>query len=404
MTDTSPPTSQCLSPQSPQLIKEIIKILLVFGYLGVISFGGPTAHLGFFQRELIERRQWLTTNQFVQLVALCQIIPGPTSSQVGMALGYFRGGFAGSFAAWLGFTLPSAIMLTVFALWATSINTAYGGLIHGLKLAACAVVLLAVIQMAQNMCSTKRHGLIAIVIAGCAAFTPLGQWHIVLILLAAGVGLAAFRQQSFELPQMTVAYSMTFATLCLLIFLSVLGLVSFLSIHGVAGFLGVFYRASSLVFGGGHVVLPLLQQDMTHYHVDADQFLMGYGFIQALPGPLFNIAAYLGASAYPEHPIVMAAASVMAIFLPAALVLYAILGLNQHMSRFKGLTAALQGIHAAVVGILAAALVPMYSNSILQWQDIIVLSIAFVMLYKKWLPVSVVVLLCAGWGLLYSAI
>lgn len=381
----------------PLSILEIFRIFLI---LGCVAFGGPTAHLGYFQRMLVDQRRWLTQSEYTQLIALCQIIPGPTSSQVGMALGYWRGGWWGSLAAWVGFTLPSAVIMAGLAMGLQrGVQLQENGLQHGLHLAACAVVLLAIWQMARPVQQDWRAMAIAIVTGVLAATTLLGQWHIVLILLAGVAGLLFYSGRQFQPINLRLGYPRWIAWGCLLGFAGLLVLAILWSASGQpTGFLATFYQASSLVFGGGHVVLPLLQQHLTHYPITESQFLTGYGLIQAMPGPLFNIAAYLGATAYPDQPVVMALLAVVAIFLPAALILFAVLRAAPLLQRYPRLRQGLQGVNAAVIGLLAAAVLPLLIHTIQDWQDVLIIGLAIMVLYLNRLPVVIVVVLCALYG------
>lgn len=375
------------------------RIFRLFFYLGWISFGGPAAHLGLFQREIIEKRQWLTLEQYVQLVALCQIIPGPSSSQVGMALGYYRGGFAGSCAAWLGFTFPSALMMfSVAMLHGNTIGGDWQGIGHGLKLVACAIVTVAVIQMTQAMGKDWQSYAIIALIVGLILVTPLVQWPVVLIVIAALAGMLLFRYKHFASISLQVDYSKSCAVVCLSVFL--IGLVGSLLYTETdsIGFLAVLYQASSLVFGGGHVVLALLQQELLHYPLSPEQFLIGYGMIQAMPGPLFNIAAYLGAATYPTSPYMMAFAAVIAIFLPAALVLFGVLRFANTLQHYPKARQALHGINVGVIGLLIGALISMFNLTVTHFQDIAVLIIAIGLLLWRRLPVTMIVLLCMIYG------
>ncbi|HNM39826.1 MAG TPA: chromate efflux transporter, partial [Giesbergeria sp.] len=338
-------------------------VFLVFLRLGLTSFGGPVAHLGYFREELVVRRRWLSERNYADLVALCQFLPGPASSQVGMALGLARAGYPGALAAWLGFTLPSAVALILFALglahWGDAVPA---GLLHGLKVVAVAVVAQAVWGMARSLCpDAPRISLMAV--AACAVLWWSSAWAQVLVLaLAALVGLwmlAPGQGAAHEPLPIPVGRRAGMAWLALFVAL-LLGLPWAAAVfpHATLAVADAFYRAGSLVFGGGHVVLPLLQAELVPTGwVDQDTFLAGYGAAQAVPGPLFTFAAFVGASLQMGPQGVWGAlVCLLAIFAPSFLLVAGALPFWEGLRAHPRMQAALAGINAAVAGLLVAAL------------------------------------------------
>jgi chromate transporter len=387
------------------------EVFLAFLKLGLTSFGGPIAHLGYFRNELVIRRKWISEEGYADLVALCQFLPGPASSQVGFALGLLRGGFAGAFAAWTAFTLPSAILLVAFAMAAPAFGgSAGGGLLHGLKIVAVAVVAQAVWGMARNLTPDKERASIALAAVLIVVFVPSAIGQIMAIAAGAIAGLWFCRREmastthhvSFRVPRWI-------GLLCLACFFALLGLSPILS--AVSGSQGVtlfsaFYRSGSLVFGGGHVVLPLLQAEVVNTGwVNADAFLAGYGAAQAVPGPLFTFAAYLGAVIGPApYGLAGAAIALVAIFLPGLLLLVGTLPFWDSFRRYPLAQAAMRGASAAVVGILATALYnPVWTSAILRPYDFAAALVGFVLLVAWKAPPWVVVVLMglAGIGLAF---
>jgi chromate transporter len=383
------------------------RIFLVFLRLGLTSFGGPIAHLGYFRDEFVIRRRWLAEQDYADLVALCQFLPGPASSQVGMALGLSRAGYAGAFAAWAGFTLPSALMLILLAQGIElSGQFVPPGVWHGLKVVAVAVVAQAVWGMGRSLC-TDALRMTLMVGAACVALWFPGAWGQLGIIVAAGLlGMMVFRP---ALPPATealaVGISRRAGIVWLALFFVLLGglpLLRGLWPNHVVAMTDAFYRAGALVFGGGHVVLPLLQAEVVpRGWVGMDVFLAGYGAAQAVPGPLFTFAGFLGASMR-EAPSgwVGGLICVAAIFLPAFLL---VAGALPFWARLRGhvrTRAALAGVNAAVVGLLLAALYqPLWTSAILSPKDFGLALVALVTLIAWKQPPWRVVLGCglAGW-------
>ena len=386
-------------------------VFLVFLRLGLTSFGGPVAHLGYFREELVVRRRWLSERNYADLVALCQFLPGPASSQVGMALGLARAGYPGALAAWLGFTLPSAVALILFALglahWGDAVPA---GLLHGLKVVAVAVVAQAVWGMARSLCpDAPRISLMAV--AACAVLWWSSAWAQVLVLaLAALVGLwtlAPGQGAAHEPLPIPVGRRAGMAWLALFVAL-LLGLPWAAAVfpHATLAVADAFYRAGSLVFGGGHVVLPLLQAELVPTGwVDQDTFLAGYGAAQAVPGPLFTFAAFLGASLQMGPQGVWGAlVCLLAIFAPSFLLVAGALPFWEGLRAHPRMQAALAGVNAAVVGLLVAALYqPVWTSAIHTPQDVALALLAGVALMAWKLPPWLVVAASAGAGLWLGA-
>lgn len=346
------------------------EVFLAFLKLGLTSFGGPIAHLGYFREELVARRRWLDDHAYADLVALCQFLPGPTSSQVGFSLGLMRAGWLGALSAFLGFTLPSALILLLFALAAPAIGGAVGtGALHGLKIVAVAIVAQAVWGMARNLCPDRERATIAVVAVALMAFVPGSFGMLGAIALGALAGLVFCREEIRPVSgHVAVPVSRWAAGAAMLLFLVLLLVLPLLAEQSQAlAVIDRFYRAGALVFGGGHVVLPLLDAEVVRGGwVTHDAFLAGYGAAQAVPGPLFTFAAYLGAVLGPEpHGILGAGLALLAIFLPGFLVLIGILPFwDQFRTKSIG-QSLMRGANAAVVGILAMALYsPVFTSAI----------------------------------------
>jgi chromate transporter len=384
------------------------ELFFVFLRLGLTSFGGPVAHLGYFRGEVVERRRWLDEHAYADLVGLCQFLPGPASSQVGMAIGLSRGGILGAIAAFLGFTLPSAILLVLFALGLARFGNAIGGAwLHGLKIVAVAVVAQALWGMGKALAPDAKRATLAVGAAAVVSLAPTGAGQIGVIVAGALIGWA-FLRSDLALPQSSLPVPLkrsTGAVLLAAFFLLLIGLPAAAQGSGnyVLELFDGFYRAGALVFGGGHVVLPLLQAIVVpRGWVSNDAFLAGYGAAQAVPGPLFTFAAYLGAiSSRTPAGWTGAAIAVAAIFLPAFLLVAGILPFWEGLRRHAGIKRAMLGINAAVVGILLAAFYhPVWTSAILGAADFSLAAAAFLLLvFWKWPPWLVVVLAAAVTGI-----
>ncbi len=386
------------------------EVFTAFLKLGVTSFGGPIAHLGYFRDELVLRRKWIDEAGYADLVALCQFLPGPASSQVGFALGLLRAGPLGALAAWTAFTLPSAILLLLFAMVAASIEGPVGtGLLHGLKIVAVAVVAQAVWGMAKSLAPDRQRASIALVGIICVVFVAGAFGQILALALGAIAGLCfcrseAARQAShlaFRVPK-SVGYIALATFALLLAFLPVFAAMA--GSQGLSLF-DAFYRAGALVFGGGHVVLPLLQSAVVSTGwVTEDAFIAGYGATQAVPGPLFTFAAYLGAVVGPQpNGIAGAAIALVAIFLPGMLLLVGALPLWEGFRKHLLAQAAMRGANAAVVGILGAALYdPVWTSAIFMPKDFALALTGFILLTVWKTPPWIVVVICAIGGVLLA--
>ena len=381
-------------------------IFRVFLHLGLTSFGGPIAHLGYFRREFVERRQWLSESAYADLVALCQFLPGPASSQVGFAVGLSRGGLAGGLAAWAGFTLPSAVALMAFALGAGAISGPAGlGALHGLKVVAVAVVAQVVWGMARALCPDRERASIAVLATLVVFFAASSAGQIGAIVLGGALGLWLCREATASpAGALPVTVSRAVGGACLAVFFLLLaGLPVAVRLgagHAVEVF-EAFYRAGALVFGGGHVVLPLLQAAVVPPGwVSEGAFLAGYGAAQAVPGPLFTFAAYLGAVKAPvPNGVAGAVLCLVAIFLPGLLVLTGALPFWSAFRRRIWAQSAMRGVNAAVVGILLAALYsPVWTGAVLGPPDFALALVAFVLLAVWQAPPWMVVALSAAAG------
>ncbi len=337
-------------------LRSLAEIFLIFLKLGLTSFGGPVAHIGYFHQEFVARRKWLDERAYTDLVALCQFLPGPASSQVGMAIGFSRAGVWGALSAWLGFTLPSAVALVLFGSWFTSAGNGFqGGWINGLKIFAVAVVAKAVLSMSKSLCPDNYRRAIAVFAAAVAlSFQGIfGQ----LTVMAAGAlcGYLFFQpSRSGTDPSIVIYSNKKAAGTCLVIFFALLFLLPVLGMvygHYTVKLFDSFYRAGALVFGGGHVVLPLLQsQVVAPGWVSNDLFLAGYGAAQVVPGPLFTFAAYLGAvSSQSPSGWIGAAIALAAIFLPAFLLITGTLPFWEQLRRSKVMQGIMPGVNASVL-------------------------------------------------------
>ena len=375
-------------------------VFLVFLRLGLTSFGGPIAHLGYFRNEFVARRGWLGESEYAELIALCQFLPGPASSQVGMAIGLSRAGIGGAVAAWCGFTLPSAVLMILFALgltrWGAALPT---DALHGLKLVAVAVVAQAVWSMARMFCIDAARVLLAVAAALLVLWWPQAWVQVGVIVLGAAAGLALRRAGGpVNGEGLTVSLSMRTGLAMLALFLALLLLLPLAPQYCTSSDLRVFdafYRSGALVFGGGHVVLPLLQAEVVSPGwIGADEFLSGYGAAQAMPGPLFTFSAFLGA-AMSTGPGGWTGGllCLLAIFLPSFLLVLGVLPFWSRLRGQHGVQAALAGVNAAVVGLLLAALYdPLWSTAVRDWRDVAWVAVGVAALMWAKLPPWLVVL------------
>ena len=383
-----------------------LEVLLAFSKLGMSSFGGPIAHIGYFREEFVVRRRWLDEHAYADLVGLCQFLPGPASSQVGFSLGLMRAGYLGGLAAWTGFTLPSAIALVFFARGANALQGRLGtGLLHGLKLVAVAIVAQAVWGMARTLCPDRERATIAMVATLVILISASSGAQILAIALGGVAGLWLCRAAP-QAPtgHVSVPVSRPVGLAALAIFLLLLVALPVWRNLGASQGLALFeafYRSGALVFGGGHVVLPLLREAVVAPGwVSDDVFLAGYGAAQAVPGPLFTFAAYLGAVVTPPpHGSVGAALSLGAIFLPGMLALVGTLPFWDAFRRRVSAQAIMRGVSAAVVGLLGAALYhPVWTSSVETPADLGLALVGFVLLNVWRAPPLLVVVIGALGG------
>ncbi len=384
-----------------------LRILLVFLRLGLTSFGGPVAHLGYFRKEFVTRLRWIDEKGFADLVAIGQFLPGPASSQVGFALGVLRGGFKGGLAAWLGFTMPSAVVMLLAAYGVDVLSGQVGtALVHGLKLVAVAVVAQAVWGMANGLCPDWPRATLAILAAAALLLLPAAGTQIGVLLAGAAAGLALYGDAALSAPDAVLPFRVPRAAAVLALVLVPVLLVSWWLLATVTGshamaMVEAFYRAGLLVFGGGHVVLPLLERAMVPAGwISANDFLAGYGVAQAVPDPLFTLAAFLGAAQSPgPNGVLGGMLALVAVFLPGLLLMYGMLPFWDSLKSRRAVQAALMGVNATVVDVLLAALFsPIWISAVRSPADFAIVLLAFAALVLWRAPVLLVVVAtaCAG--------
>ncbi len=388
-----------------ELVVSPLEVLCVFTRLGLTSFGGPVAHIGYFRNEFVVRHKWLDEQSFADLVGLCQFLPGPASSQIGFSIGVMRAGYLGGLAAWAGFTLPSAIIMVLFAFGANALSGPIGtGVLHGLKLVAVAIVAQAVWGMARSLCPDRQRASIAVISTLVILFSVSSAAQIGVIVLGGLAGLWLCGGATAAVPGIIfvpvsrragVAFLITFVVL--LFGLPILRNV--VASADLAHF-EAFYRSGALVFGGGHVVLPLLREAfVTSGWISDNAFLCGYGAAQAMPGPLFTFAAYLGAVVTPTDSIGGAILGLIGIFIPGTLILLGTLPFWDTFRRRTSAQAIMRGVNAAVVGLLGAALYnPVWTSSVKTPSDFGLALLCFVLLTAWRSPPVVVVAISAVGG------
>jgi chromate transporter len=385
------------------------EVFAVFLRLGLTSFGGPVAHLGYYREALVIRRRWLDETAYADLVALCQFLPGPASSQVGFSLGVLRGnGLLGGLAAWFAFTMPSALIMFAFAIGAASFTGSIAeGFLHGLKLVAVAVVAQAVWGMAKSLTPDRTRAGIALAALAVVVLFPGSFAQVAAIVLGACAGLYFCREEAAsQSGRLNFPVTRLSGGIALGLFAGLLLLPSLLAATSGSQALALFdafYRSGALVFGGGHVVLPLLQAEVvTPGWVSNEAFLAGYGLAQAVPGPLFTFAAYLGAvTSVPPNGIAGATIALLALLLPGMLLVYGMLPFWDAMRVRPTAQAAMRGTNAAVVGILGAALYnPVWTSAVASQRDFALAVSGFLLLVVWKVPSWVVVVLLAGAGTL----
>lgn len=378
-----------------------IEIIKASTKLGLMSFGGPAAHIGYFREEYVKKRQWLDDKMYADLVALCQFLPGPASSQVGIAVGLMRGGMLGGILSWIGFTLPSVLILMAFAWLISSTGSFDSGWIKGLKIVAVAVVAHALLGMGKSLTPDKTRITLAMVAAVLTLLIPTAIGQIAVIVGAGFAGYTMYRKEKAPEP---ISMPLTFGkrtgivAWCIFFVLLIgLPLLRPFVQSSLFAIFDIFYRVGSIVFGGGHVVLPMLEREVVPAGwMDAETFIAGYGAAQAVPGPLFTLAGYLGQLM--QGPAGVAVA-VFAIFLPSFLLVIGTLPFWSAIRSKSSVQAALKGVNAAVVGILLAALYnPVFISSIGSAYDFAVAIIAFTLLFFYKLPPWIVVVITALLG------
>jgi chromate transporter len=382
------------------------EVLSAFLKLGLTSFGGPIAHLGYFRAEFVERRKWVTESQYAQLLALCQFLPGPASSQLGFSLGLLRAGWPGAIAAFLAFTLPSAVLLFLFAAVLPFLSGPAGeAAIHGLKLVAVAVVAQGVLGMTRQLCPDATRATIAAVAAVVILMSGQAWTQLLVVALGVFAGLALCKgAQPVAGGALELRYGTLVGWILLAVFAALLAGLPLIAAYGqLVAIAEAFYRAGALVFGGGHVVLPLLEETVVKPGwVTPDEFLAGYGAAQAVPGPMFSLAAYLGARlADGAGGLVGASVALVAIFLPGFLLVAGVLPLWRTVAGHPLAARAIAGVNAAVVGLLGAALYdPVWTSAIRGPADVAIAIVGFVLLVA-WRASALLIVL---WSVLASLV
>lgn len=384
-------------------LKSALEVFLVFLKLGLTSFGGPVAHLSYFHLEFVRNRKWVDEESYADLVALCQFLPGPASSQVGIALGLRRAGYLGAFLAWLGLTLPSAVLLILFGLSVSRENALGLGFLHGLKVVAVAVVAQAVWAMATKFCPDRERVSLALICAALSVFAPSAYLQLVLIVLGGFFGAIYLKKKSALLPPTPIRSRVSrsagvFFLSLFSVFLIGLPVLARLSGVQFVKMFDSFFRAGSLVFGGGHVVLPLLRAEVVPAGwVSNEVFVAGYGAAQAIPGPLFAFSAFLGSvSVVPPNGWGGALLCLIAAFLPAFLLILGALPFWEWLRGYSRVRHAMQGINATIVGLLCGALYsPVWTTGILSGRDFALALFCFLLLAFWSVPSWAVVLLGA---------
>ena len=401
-------TTEAEAPHRRGTAGEVFSVAL---RLGLTSFGGPIAHLGYYERTYVRQRQWLSPDEYAGLVALCQMVPGPASSQVGYLIGLRRAGWAGAFAAWAGFTLPSAIVMFGFALLAPRLEgPTTDAVLHGLKLVAVAVVAQAVLSMARNLCPDRARAALALLAAALLLVVSGSLVQIAALLIGAVGGALLCRNLPAApgLPTIPVSLRTGGVALALfLILLAALPLAGAAAPHSLLALAGIFYKAGALVFGGGHVVLPLLRDALVPQGWLSDNtFLAGYGVAQAIPGPLFTFSAYLGATVAPAGAALLwLSVALVFMFLPGLLIALAGLPVWLWLGHHPSARAALAGVNAAVVGVLGAALYnPIWLSAVGGGRDVAIALAGFLLLERWRAPPLAVVIFCIVAALISASI
>ncbi len=388
-------------PQTKQQL--LLDIFLTATKLGLTSFGGPVAHLGYFKDEYVDRKKWLDDKLYADIIALCQFLPGPASSQVGISIGMLRGGLAGGLLSWLGFTLPSVIVLVIFGLLYLQMDLGDASFISSLKVVAVAVVLHAILGMAKNLTPDKPRIIIAVIAAGIMLVYP-NVWVQIATIIGGGlIGLILFqKREATKIEHFTIDIPRKFSYYALGILgglLVLLPIIANFFNHIYITLFDTFFRVGALVFGGGHVVLPMIERELvSNGLISADAFLAGYGMAQAVPGPLFTFASYLGTVIAHVPGAIIAT---VAVFLPSFLLIIAALPFLSTLRENHQFQSALMGVNATVVGLLIAAFYdPVLTSGIISGQDFFLGLLLFLLLVIWKLPAWSIVLIGIGAGYL----
>ena len=385
------------------------EILFSFFLLGLTSFGGPIAHIGYFRNVFVKQKKWLDEKTYLDFVSLCNFLPGPSSSQVGMSIGYHFKGISGSLLAWLGFTLPSAIILMIFgyAIFNFENSISYG-LLQGLKAIVVVIVLQAILGMRKNLLKDSFDYMIVFITTLILIIFPSSLNQFLCLLLSGFLGLIIYKNEKQSEIKNNIQIKINFLScLPLIFFFSLLFLLPFLSEFFNSNILNLassFYRIGSLVFGGGHVVLPLLQEEfVSSGMIEKDIFLAGYGAAQAIPGPLFTFSSYLGVFFKSEFSIfLISLLCLFFIFLPSFLLVIGIMPIWQELKKMDIIIRSFKGINASVIGLLVAAFYdPIITSSLRSLEDMVLIIIAFVLLFLTKIPqwFAVFILSICGWGI-----
>ncbi|GLS84118.1 chromate efflux transporter [Paraferrimonas haliotis] len=384
----------------------MVNIFKVFLLLGLMSFGGPAAHIGYFRNAFVKKRAWLSDSEFAQIVALSQFLPGPASSQVGFAIGYKKGGLGGALAAFIGFTLPSVLLMLLLAYASTGLtgSTWFEGVIHGLKLLAVVVVADATMGMFTSFCNKRLGVLLCTLTAVVLMVFPSLFSQLVMLLLAALIGA---RYMPSLAPEASTASSISKWPLViffgLLLGLPTISALGWVNNQGLVGLFYDFFQAGTMVFGGGHVVLPLLQ-NIVGEQLSSDTFLTGYAAAQAVPGPMFTFATFLGFELFDKAPILGALTATVAIFAPGFLLLLGVLNHWHALAGSKYLSGAIKGVNASVVGLLLAALYqPVFVTAVHSSIDMAMVVAGLFLLKTERAPILVMVAIFIGFGIAGSA-
>lgn len=386
-------------------LQVLLEIFLVSTKLGFTSFGGPIAHLGYFHKEYVHKRSWINEKNYADLVALCQFLPGPASSQVGMGIGIIRGGLIGGIVSFIGFTLPSVLALILFALLLNGLHINNDTWIHGLKIVAVVVVAEAILGMAKKLTPDAKRKTIALLAIISTLLFPTAFTHILVIMLSGIIGYFFYKEFSHsDASNLLIPISKKVGAACLFLFFGLLLVLPILNEITAVGWIELFdrfYRSGALVFGGGHVVLPLLEQELVATNwISNSSFLTGYGAAQAVPGPLFTFAAYLGTVIGGWQGGVLAT---IAIFLPAFLLIYGTMPFWNSIRNNRYMNGAFMGINAGVVGILISSFYqPIWTSTILSTFDFAFAAILFSLLVYWKIPAWMIVVLGGLGGILLS--